>query len=205
MSIVSKFNFNDIEQYIKFINHLNRQYEKTNTNQWVIVKWKLPVMNGYQTTGNSMCVVNEEHCTIFMNWLIENQEFVWEYDTDIQIKSGKDILNELQFYYHTNPITLHQYFMKKKNKYIYNNDINFLKFIENIAKERYEIYKEEPENEYEEEIHKEIVNDEEEQYEEYIEQEDEEYARWENERQILNEYSLEDINKIVNIYQINKK
>lgn len=201
MSCVTKFNFNSIEQYIQFINYLNRQYEKTSKNQWVIVKWKL------ENSDITICVINEEHLTIFMNWLIENQEFIWEYNQKMEVKSGLDILNELKFYYHSDPITLHQYFMKKKQKYR-NQEFNFCKFIENIAIDRYNIYENEN-NDYEEDINKEIEeqpcelpDDENETDETYN---DDESIRWEQERQILNEYSLEELNKIVNIFHIYKK
>lgn len=198
---VTKFNFNSIEQYIQFINYLNRQYEKTSKNQWVIVKWKL------ENSDITICVINEEHLTIFMNWLIENQEFIWEYNKKMEVKSGLDILNELKFYYHSDPITLHQYYMKKKQKYR-NQEFNFCKFIENIAIDRYKIYENET-NDYEENIDKEfeeqpseLPEDENETDETYN---DDESIRWEQERQILNEYSLEELNKIVNIFHIYKK
>jgi len=135
-NIFSNFNFEHIEQFIKFINFLNELCDKNKTNQWIMVIWNIDNQEDCQ----SICVLNEEHLTLFMNWLIENQEFVWDNE---RVKTGVDILQELKFVFNPNPIELHKYFMKyKQNHKSILYSYNFLNFIEEISEQRYELNKE---------------------------------------------------------------
>lgn len=187
-NIFTDFQFEYIEQYIKFINFLNELCNKNKTNQWIMVIWNL---NG-NLQNQSICVLNEEHLTLFMNWLIENQEFVWN---DEKIKTGVDILQELKFIFNSNPISLHQYFMKyKQNNKSILNPYTFLNFIEEISEQRYELNKEDNsdddmnENDNEENEENDIYND----------------TLDTNEDDILSKmnYDIDEINKFVNIIQL---
>jgi len=203
----SSFEFKFIEQYIKFINFLNDLCNKFKNNQWVMIIWNFNNQIDILSNTHSVCVINEEHLTIFMNWLIENHEFIWN-DSNT-IKTGVDVLQEITFIYHSNPLYIHQYFMsyKQTNKSVL-HPYTFLNFIEEIALERYNInsnhinendINEDDINENdinENDINEDDINENDINLDIYINEDD----------NILYDldYNLDEINKIVNVKILNK-
>lgn len=72
-------------------------------NEWVVVEWREP------PTNLSVCVVSKDDIQRFLDWTVENCDFVWtnEDGSEFDVRSAGDVLSCLTMYHSKDPLALH--------------------------------------------------------------------------------------------------